>query len=182
MGAGNETVHRFRYALGLYYSISDRILSRKIKHTNKKSGIPFWYTAFLIDYRHMPVRILGMCRIVRSFLGDLNIMRVALQQTGVGDLYELCLFVEQLNGLAAAVTHTGANTAYQLEHGIGNTALVRHTTFYALRHQLLGTLLEVSVLGTICHSSQTAHAAVYLEGTSLIDLGFSRRFLTASQQ
>ena len=62
----------------------------------QKSGIPFRYTAFLIDYRHMPVHILGMCRIVRSFLGDLNIMRVALQQTGVGDLYELCLFVEQL--------------------------------------------------------------------------------------
>ena len=29
MGAGNETVHRFRYALGLYYSTPCRILPKK---------------------------------------------------------------------------------------------------------------------------------------------------------
>ena len=50
-----------------------------------------------------------MCRVVRCFLGDLNVMRMALQQSGIGDLHELCLFVEQLDGLAAAVTHTGAD-------------------------------------------------------------------------
>lgn len=123
-----------------------------------------------------------MCRVVRCFLGDLNVMRMALQQSGIGDLHELCLFVEQLDGLAAAVTHTGADTAHQLKYRIGNTALIRYTAFDTLRNQLLCAFLEVSVLGTVCHSSQAAHATVYLEGTSLVDLGLSRRLLAACQQ
>lgn len=99
-----------------------------------------------------------MCRVVRCFLGDLNVMRMALQQSGIGDLHELCLFVEQLDGLAAAVTHTGADTAHQLKYRIGNAALIRYTAFDTLRNQLLCAFLEVSVLESVCHSTRAAHA------------------------
>ena len=38
MGAGNETVHRFRYALGLYYSIVCRILSRQQNRKKRRQS------------------------------------------------------------------------------------------------------------------------------------------------
>jgi len=38
MGAGNETVHRFRYALGFHDSIVCRILSRQ--QNRKNAGLP----------------------------------------------------------------------------------------------------------------------------------------------
>ena len=41
MGAGNQTVHRFRYALGYYYTTSCRKLSRKIKPHKRKKAVYF---------------------------------------------------------------------------------------------------------------------------------------------
>ena len=75
-----------------------------------------------------------MCGVVRCFLGNLDVMRMAFQQAGICNLYKLCLFVEPFNGLAAAVAHTGANTAHQLEYRVSHTALIRNTAFYALRN------------------------------------------------
>ena len=43
-------------------------------------------------------------------------------------------------------------------------------------------VLEVTILGAAVHGSQTAHATVDLELTTLVDFHIARAFLTASQQ
>ena len=84
--------------------------------------------------------------------------------------------------MAAHIAHTGAQTAHHLEHGIAYRALVRYTTLYALRHELLGAVLEVTVGRALVHGAQRAHAAVHLKLTTLVNLRLTGRLLTAGHQ
>ena len=80
-------------------------------------------------------------------------MGVALHQTRTGDLNKLGIGAQLRNAVAAHIAHTGAQTAHHLEHGIAYRALVRYTTLYALRHELLGAVLEVTVGRTLVHGA-----------------------------
>ena len=121
-------------------------------------------------------------RIVRSFLCDLNIVRVGLPETCAGDAYELCTLLEVGDSRAAAVAHTGADTANELEDGVGNGSLVRYTALNALGNELLALILEVAVSGALLHCSKASHASVYLEASALVDLDVAGSLLAACQQ
>src|SRR5699024_6617360 len=84
--------------------------------------------------------------IVGRFLGDVDVVGMALLEARAGDLDKLRLLVEFGDGGAAAVTHTGPDAAHQLEDGVSHGALVRHTALNALGNQLFAVLLEVPVL------------------------------------
>ena len=107
---------------------------------------------------------------------------MALLQTSTGDTDELSLLMHIEDGAAAHITHTGTQTTDELEYSIGNRALEGYTTLNAFGNELLVILLEVTVLGALSHSTQRAHAAVYLEAASLIDFHFTGSLFTASQQ
>ena len=109
-------------------------------------------------------------------------MGVALDQAGAGDADELGLFVQLGDGGAAGIAHAAFHTAHQLEDVIGQGAPVRHTTLYALRHQLFVALLEVAVLAAVLHGGDGTHTAVALELAALIDLALAGGFLAAGQQ
>ncbi len=103
-------------------------------------------------------------------------------KTCTGNLNELSLLVQLGNGFTAAVAHTASDTADQLEYSLGKRSLEGYTTLNALGKKLIGACLEVSVLRACRHSAQRAHAAVYLEGTALIDFNLAGSFLTACKE
>ena len=65
--------------------------------------------------------------VVGSFLGDINIVGMALTQTCGGDTDKLALGAESVNIRCAAVAHTGADTAQHLEDGVRHGSAIRHT-------------------------------------------------------
>ena len=61
--------------------------------------------------------------IVRGFLGDGNIVRMAFLQARARDADELGVFVQGGDVLRAAIAHATAQAAHELEHGFGEQAL-----------------------------------------------------------
>ena len=107
---------------------------------------------------------------------------MAFRQAGSGDLDELAVLPQVINGLRSAVSHTGAQAANHLEDGVCQRSLVGHTAFHAFGNQFLLALLEITVLGTHGHGREAAHAAIDLEGTALIDFHGSGALLGTGQQ
>ena len=60
-----------------------------------------------------------------------------LLQAGTCDAYEFGLFAQLLDSVAAAVAHTCADSADQLEHGVGNGTLEGNTPLNARGNELL---------------------------------------------
>ena len=120
--------------------------------------------------------------IVRGFLRNLDIMRMAFVEARVGDAAELRLGMQLLDVGAAGVAHAGTQTAHQLVNGVGKRSLVRHAALDAFRNKLLRVLLEIAVAAALPHGGEAAHAAVHLEAAALIQLGFARGFLAAREQ
>ena len=120
--------------------------------------------------------------IVGRFLGDVNIVGMALGQACAGDADEFGVAAHILDGGRSAVAHGGTKAAHQLEYGVGKRSLVRHAAFNAFGYQLLGVFLEIAVLAAVGHGGQGAHAAVGLEGTALIDFHFAGGLLGSGEQ
>src|ERR1700712_329794 len=74
--------------------------------------------------------------VVRGFLGDLDVVDMALAHAGRRDLDELRFLVHIGDVRAAAVVHRGAQAAGHLEDHRDDRALVRHLPFDALRYEL----------------------------------------------
>ena len=109
-------------------------------------------------------------------------MRMAFGKAGIGNPDKFAVFPQIVHSLCTAVSHAAAKTSNHLEDGVSKGSLVRDTAFHAFRYELLCAFLEITVLGTDSHGTQTAHAAVYLEGTALVNLHGTRRFLRTGQQ
>ena len=107
-----------------------------------------------IIHIHSSLLLSVVNRVVGSFLSYVNIVGVGLLKTCTCNPYKLCSFVEIGDSGAAAVAHTGTDTANKLEYSVGNKSLVRNTTLNALGNELLCALLEISVLGAASHSAQ----------------------------
>ncbi|MNE54930.1 hypothetical protein D3C80_1497450 [compost metagenome] len=67
-------------------------------------------------------------------------------------------------------------------NGIGKRPFKCNSALDSFRNQLLVIILEVTVLTSLLHSTHTSHPAVYLELTSLVQLGFSRAFFCSGKQ
>src|SRR5690606_22920181 len=115
---------------------------------------------------------------VGRFLGDLNVVHVRFTHTGGSDFHELRLVAHVFNSGATAVTHGGADAAYQLVDDGQHTALVGYTAFDAFRHELVGVVgrvLEVAVGRAFRHGPQAAHTTVGLVRPTLVENHFTRR-------
>ena len=84
------------------------------------------------------IRILD--RVIRRFLGDRNIMRVALGHAGGGDAAEPGIPPEAVDVLGPAVAHAGPEAADELINEVGQRPSVRHAALDALGHELLRLL------------------------------------------
>ena len=117
--------------------------------------------------------------VVRGFLRDLNVVRMAFRQPRAGNLDELAVLAQVVDVLRTAVAHAGADAANHLINGICERSLIRHTALDAFRNVLLVVCLEVAVAGALTHSAQRAHAAVDLELSALIELVLAGGLLAA---
>ena len=104
---------------------------------------------------------------------------MALFKTCVGYSYELRLSLKLGYIFAAAVAHTGFKTAHHLEDCVGECSLIRNSALNSLGNKLLVVLLEISVLRAVVHGGYTAHSAVNLESSALINFAVSGGLLTA---
>ena len=87
--------------------------------------------------------------------------------------------------MRSAVTHTCAETAYELVHHLGQSTLVRNLGHDTLRYEFLDVLfhiLEITVLGTELHGFKRTHTAVGLELTAVEDDGLSGRLLDSGEK
>ena len=60
----------------------------------------------------------GVHGVVGSFLGDIDIVGVALLQAGAGDADKLAVGAQLFNIVGAAVAHAGTETAHHLINGL----------------------------------------------------------------
>jgi len=130
----------------------------------------------------LTLKTLNTRRVVGSFLGDVDIVRVGFLQARACDLDKLRALLQLGDSRAAAVAHTAPDTAYKLENGVGYRPLIRHTTLNTFGNEFFRVALEVSVGGTLFHSGETSHAAVYLERTPLINFNIAGSLLTSREQ
>ena len=98
--------------------------------------------------------MLRLYAVVGCLFGDVDVVGVRFAQTCGTDLGKLAVFFQSFNGRRTAVAHTGTKTAHELIYSVGQGAFERNTTLNAFGNKLLGTGLEVSVLGTLFHSSK----------------------------
>src|SRR5699024_5331790 len=119
--------------------------------------------------------------VIRRFLGDVDIMRMALSERCRRDLDKSAVFLQFIDRVRTAVAHTGTDAANELEYGILNGSLVGNAAFHAFRNQLLRVGLEVTVLAAVFHGGDGSHAAVNLIFSSLIQFEGSGTLVTACE-
>ena len=100
--------------------------------------------------------------VVGSFLGDVDIVGMALFETCAGDADKLCFLLQLGDSGSTAVTHTGAQTAHQLVDGLADRSAIGNTTLDAFGNELLGAGLEVTVGGALVHAG--FEGLIYLLG------------------
>ena len=89
-----------------------------------------------------------------------------------------------LNILSTAVTHTRANTTYELIYSLRELTLERHATYDTLGYELHDinlALLEVAVCRASLHGVDRAHATVCLELTAVVDDSLAGRLLSTCE-
>ena len=128
------------------------------------------------------VKSIHIVGIVGGFLGDLNIVGMALSEARAGDADKLCLLVKVGDSRAAGVAHASLQAAHKLINSVGQHSLVGYASFDAFGDELSVARLEVAVGAALAHSSEAAHTAVDLELSALIYLLFAGAFLAARDQ
>src|SRR5438552_11379836 len=105
--------------------------------------------------------------IVGGFLGDDNVVDVALTQSRRRDAHKASFALQFVDGPAPAVAHSGAQAPDQLGDHVGERALVGDAAFDALGDQFRNlAFLRVAVSRSRAHGGDGAHAAVGLEARS----------------
>src|SRR5581483_1152851 len=122
--------------------------------------------------------------VVRSFLGDDDVVHVALAVGGVADADEARLLAQLGERSAAEVAHAGAEPADELVDVRRERPLVRHPALDALGHELhvLLVLLEVAIAAPGAHGAERAHPAVHLVGPALVEDGLAGALLGAGEE
>src|SRR5436853_120228 len=93
-----------------------------------------------------PQRVWGLFEsVVRSFLGDDDVVRVALAHAGGADLQEARLGAELVERAAAAVAHAGLQAADELMDVEREAALVGNAALDAFRDELHVGLVALEV-------------------------------------
>ena len=120
--------------------------------------------------------------VVRRLFCDIDVVRVRLTESGARYLDELPVLLQIGDSLTSAVSHAGADSADELEHGVCKRAFVRNAALDAFRHEFCRIRLEISVLRALFHGTDRAHAAIDLEPSALIDLAFAGAFLAPCEE
>src|SRR5690606_1677328 len=121
-------------------------------------------------------------RVVGRFLGDLDVVGMALAVPGLGDPHEAAVGPQALDVGGTAVAHAGPQPADQLVHRLRQRAAVGNAALDAPGHGRRGVILEVAVAGPRLHGAQRAHAPVDLVGATLVDLQFAGALLGAGEE
>lgn len=95
-------------------------------------------------------------------------MDVAFAQAAAGDLDELGVGAEFLEGVGTEVAHARADAAHELEDDVGEGAFVGDAAFDAFGDEFAGGVLGVAVASTFFHGAEGAHAAVGFEAAALV--------------
>src|SRR5215207_1703119 len=106
-------------------------------------------------------------------------MRVTFDETRIGNARQPRLTMKIIERRGTCVPHTGAQSTDELIHIIAETAFIGYTTFDAFGDKLTASALArgITIDSIALHRPETAHAAVFLEATSLIQHDFARRFV-----
>src|SRR5262245_45899702 len=91
--------------------------------------------------------------VIRCFLRDLHVVRMALAEAGAADAHEPRLRPQLLDRGDATVPHPGPESANQLENRCGKRTLERHAALDPLRdqfRQLVRVVLEVALAAALC--------------------------------
>src|SRR5688500_5057651 len=103
--------------------------------------------------------------VIRRFLRNRDVVRVALGHARGADPAEARVFAELLDVIGPAVAHARADAADELVHEIAQRPAVRHAAFDALGNELARfahARLPVAILRTLDHRAHATHAAVRL--------------------
>src|SRR5437773_12557042 len=125
--------------------------------------------------------------VVRRFLGDDDVVDVALLEAGRGDAHESRARLQLADASGAAIAHARAQAAYELLHHRRERSLVRDHALDALGHELARVgvtveLLEIAVARAFLHGPDGAHAAVALEGAALAEDQLARALVGAREE
>src|SRR6187549_588099 len=110
--------------------------------------------------------------VVGRFLGDRDVVRVALLHARAGDAQEARALGHLGDGARADVAHAGAHATAELVDERPELALVGHHALDALGHELVGlghVALAVALLAAGLHRAQGTHAAHGLERAALVE-------------
>ena len=109
----------------------------------------------------------------------MNIMWMRFLKRCSRNLDESACFFKLLNSFCSTISHTGTETAHELEYSILNMSFVSNTSFYAFRNKFLRILLEVTVFTSVLHSCDRSHTAVYFIFSALIQFECSRALVAS---
>lgn len=90
--------------------------------------------------------ISSVLAVVRCFLCDADVVRMRFLETSAGDADKSAVLLECGYVGSAAVAHSGAETAHQLEYRVGEGTLEGDAALNSLGNQLFAALLEVAIL------------------------------------
>src|SRR6185503_5582246 len=122
--------------------------------------------------REAKARVRSLKAVVRRFLGDDDVVDVALLQAGGGDAHEARARLQLTDASGAAIAHARSQAAHELlDHG-RERPLVGDHALDALGHELARVgvpveFLEVAVARAFLHGADGAHAAIALERAAL---------------
>src|SRR5262245_52204396 len=125
--------------------------------------------------------------VIGRFLGDRDVVHVALAHASARDPHELRPRAHLLDVIAAGVAHRRPQPAGELVQDRNDAALVGHTTLDTLGNELLELrrrVLEVPVARSLRlrHRAEGPHAAVGLVRGALVELHLARRLLGAGKE
>src|SRR6059036_2203713 len=125
--------------------------------------------------------------VVRRFLGDDDVVDVALLEPGRGDAHETRPRLQLADAPGATVPHARPQPAHELLHHRRQRPLVRDHALDALGHELTRVgvaveLLEIAVARAFLQGPDGAHAAVALEGAALAEDQLARALIGAREE
>src|SRR6266446_2064068 len=123
--------------------------------------------------------------VVGGFLGDDYVVDVGFAEAGGGDTDEFAFFGELVQGASADVAHAAFEATDELVGEAAERSFIGDAPFNAFRNGLaaLGRVLDdgVAVRARV-HGASGAHAAIGLEGASLIENRFAGGFFGAGEE
>src|SRR5262245_8699205 len=139
---------------------------------------------------HLPLLLLAafvriLDRIIRRFLRDRDVVRMALGHARATHPAESCIAAKTLDVFRAAISHARTQAAHELIDEITQRPTIRHASFDAFGHHFARRRhigLAVAVFRALDHRPHATHAAVGFVAPALMDDKLARRFIQAGKQ